>query len=69
MTIKKVHFFFGFILLVGTPVVSGMTTYYTTIGDIKAEYAKRSDIEKIKDKIDRIAEDVAEIRGVLRQHH
>lgn len=66
VTIKRAHLFIAFIMGIMAPTVTGVSAYYKTINDIREEYAKRSDIEKMKDKIDRIAEDVAEIKGALK---
>lgn len=60
--IKRYTAILGFLMMLAAPVAS----YYTTIGEIRADYVKKSEMEKVQDKLNRIAEDVAEIKGYLR---
>lgn len=63
VTIRKVHLAWGFILAFATPTIAGVSAYYKSL----SELAPKSQVEKLEDKINRIAEDVAEIKGMLKE--
>lgn len=65
VTIKRAHLIVAFIMGIMAPTISAMSAYYKALGDIREEYVKKADLQSKLDKIDRIAEDVAEIRGQL----
>jgi hypothetical protein len=62
VTIKKIHLAWAFILAVATPTAAAVSVYYKTVGDL----APKTQVEKMEDKLNRIAEDVAEIKGLLK---
>lgn len=63
VTIKKAHLVWGLIISFMGPTVAGVSAYYQSL----AQLAPKTQVEKLEDKINRIAEDVAEIKGILKE--
>ena len=63
VTVKKVHLMWAFVIAVATPCVAGVSSYYKAL----SELAPKAQVEKMEDKLNRIAEDVAEIKGILKE--
>lgn len=66
MTLSKLHILIAMAIGVVTPTVTGLSAYYNAIGKIREDYVKKEELKDKLDKLDRIAEDVAEIKGSLR---
>lgn len=58
---KRAHAVVALILAIASPCVAGLASYYNAM----AQLAPKSEVEKMRDKVDRIAEDVATIKGIL----
>lgn len=63
VTIKKIHLMWALIMCIVGPAVAGVSAYYNSL----AALAPKADVTQLRDKVDRIAEDVAEIKGILKQ--
>lgn len=63
VTIKKIHLAWALIIAIAGPALAGVSAYYNSLNAL----APKSQVEKLEDKINRIAEDVAEIKGILKR--
>ncbi len=62
VSIKKIHLIWALIIGIAGPAVAGVSAYYNSINAL----APKADVTQLRDKVDRIAEDVAEIKGILK---
>lgn len=82
VTLQRTHLIIAIVMLVGTPIVSTLIAYRNldkraeaaTVEkmmddhrlDQEARFVKKEDFKGMEGKINRIAEDVAEIKGFLK---
>lgn len=59
VTIKKIHMLWALMLAIMGPTAAGVSAYYNL--------APKAEVAQVRDKVDRIAEDVAEMKGILKQ--
>lgn len=63
VTIKKIHLMWALVIGIAGPALAGASAYYNSLNAL----APKADVTQLRDKVDRIAEDVAEIKGILKQ--
>lgn len=76
--IKKAHVIIVLLGSIITPLLTGITAYHKSLASIGDEFhnirlesersfVKKDDFKSLNEKIDRIADDVAEIRGYMKR--
>lgn len=64
VSIKRIHLLIGLVLSIMIPTATSVSAYYKSTEN----FVRKDDVKAMNEKLDRLAEDTATIKGMMAEH-